>query len=73
MQREVLHGIPYFLDKQGVLYAWTGPRTDSEPVRVGKYDSVREQAVLDDGILDKLKPALDKWRLEEKPRNRKSS
>lgn len=63
MQREILHGVPYFL-KGSELYTW-----NNAPVRIGTYDDKTKRITFDS--LGALGNSLQQWRAEQRPRARK--
>ena len=65
MQREILHGVPYFL-KGNDLYMWNSPS-----MRIGTYDPHTKQVSLES--LDQLHTQLQQWRSEQHPRARNPS
>jgi len=70
MQRQLLDGIPYFLDKHNTIYAWD---SEAAPYRLGSYDPKTKHITYDDGIIDGLTDRLSSWRAKQFPRPRKSA
>ena len=65
MQREILHGVPYLVDKSNKLYTWN----PAAAVCIGTYDGKR--AVVDADAKERLAPLVQEWRQQQKPRPRK--
>jgi len=68
MQRQIIHGVPYFTDVQNRLYTW---EPEGSPSHIGTYDPVKKsvdflpnhQAILDE--------KLATWRRTQHTRSRK--
>jgi hypothetical protein len=63
MQKQILHGVPYYTDKQN-LYIW-----DPESVAIGTYQG--ETITFQPDLLTTLGPRLAAWRAEQQSRVRK--
>lgn len=63
MQKQILHGVPYYTDKQ-TLYIW-----DPESVAIGTYQG--ETITFQPNLITTLNPRLTAWRAEQKSRVRK--
>jgi hypothetical protein len=68
MQREIIHGVPYFLDSKQQVYLW---EPDASPCAIGSYDKQSKQLAFREGLLPSLQDRLAKWRSEQQPRARK--
>jgi len=69
MQREILHGVPYLVDKSNKLYTWSLNPTSA--VCIGTYDAVNKRAVVDADTKERLAPLIQEWRQQQQPRPRK--
>ncbi len=69
MQRQIIHGVPYFLDSQNRLFPWD-TETSSQPI--GQYNPATDSIVYADDHLVKLAGKLAVWREQQKPRLRKA-
>lgn len=65
MQKQIIHGIPYFTDKEK-LYLWDGSATP-----IGTY--VGDSITFTPNLLEHLSEKLSQWRTEQQPRIRKSA
>ena len=63
MQKEIIHGIPYFRDKQ-TLYLW-----DSSSTAIGTYEN--DIITFKPDLLSNLSEKLAIWRTEQESRIRK--
>lgn len=70
MQRQILYGVPYFLDSVGRLFTWD---TTTTPEHIGTYDTTTENIKYADGHLAKLTSRLEDWRSKQQPRPRKAA
>jgi hypothetical protein len=68
MQRQIVDGIPYFLDKHNGVFVWDSETT---PYRLGTYDPKTTHATYNDGVVDGLTDRLSSWRSKQLPRPRK--
>ena len=69
MQREIFHGVPYFIDKQNNLFTWD---TESTPQHIGAYNPTTGDICYDPDHLKKLEARLEAWRGKQEARPRKS-
>jgi hypothetical protein len=69
MQREIVHGVPYFVDGQHNLYTW---ETDTTPQLIGSYNPKSEDVRYNADHLKKLEGKLELWRSKQEPRARKT-
>lgn len=68
MQRQIVDGIPYFLDKQNGVFVWD---SEAAPYRLGTYDPKAKHVTYHDGIIDGLADRLSSWRAKQLSRPRK--
>ena len=68
MQRQIVDGIPYFLDKHNGVYLWD---SEAAPYRLGTYDTTTRHVVYNDGVVDGLTDRLSSWRSKQVARPRK--
>ena len=68
MQRQIVHGIPYFTDAINKLYVW-----DQELPNqcIGNYDSIKKTVEFKSNHLEGLRTHLTAWRSKQLPRSRK--
>jgi hypothetical protein len=69
MQREIINGVPYFIDGQSKLYTW---EIESTPQHIGVYKSTTQSIEYTEGFLEKLEGKLQSWRSKQEPRARKA-
>jgi hypothetical protein len=69
MQRQIIHGVPYFLDSQNRLFPWD-TETSSQPI--GQYNPATDSILYADDHLVKFTGKLAVWREQQKPRLRKA-
>jgi len=67
MQREIMNGIPYFIDGKGGLYTWD----PKNPVRIGTYNPDTKQPIIEPKCRSELESLVEQWRSEQIPRKRK--
>ena len=70
MQREIIHGVPYFISTDNTLWSWNGSKEEKSHC-IGVYDSATKRVVFNSGICEQLQPILDEWRTKQQPRPRK--
>ena len=68
MQRQIVDGIPYFLDKYNGVFLWD---SEAAPYRLGTYDPRTKHVTYTDGVVDGLTDRLSSWRTKQLPRPRK--
>ena len=68
MQRQIIDGIPYFIDAQHRLYNWD---IETTPQHVGTYDPATKRITFLDNHLAPLADRLQDWRTKQQPRLRK--
>ncbi len=76
MQREILHGVPYLVDKSNKLYTWAPPTTTATttattPICIGTYDASNKRAIVAPDAKERLAPLVEEWRQQQQPRARK--
>lgn len=69
MQREIVHGVPYFIDKQHNLYTWD---TEASPQHIGSYNATTGEIRYNTDNFQKLEGRLASWRAKQEARARKS-
>jgi hypothetical protein len=69
MQREILHGVPYLVDKSNKLYTWD--LNPASSICIGTYDAVNKRAVVDADAKERLAPLIQEWRQQQQSRPRK--
>ena len=70
MQREILHGVPYLVDKSNKLYTWT-PGTGAATLCIGTYDATNKRAIVEENTKERLASLVQEWRQQQKPGPRK--
>jgi hypothetical protein len=70
MQRQILYGVPYFLDSVGRLFTWD---TTAPPEHIGSYNTTKETITYTEGHLAKLTARLEDWRSKQESRLRKAT
>jgi hypothetical protein len=69
MQRQIIHGIPFFVDAQKRIYTWeTEP--GCKPQHIGSFSAEGEITFVSNHI-SALSSKLTEWRSTQKPRPRK--
>lgn len=68
MQRQIVDGIPYFLDKHNTVFLWD---SEAAPYRLGSYDPKAKHVTYDDGVVNGLTDRLSAWRSKQNSRPRK--
>jgi hypothetical protein len=68
MQRQLIHGVPYFVNAQNKLYTWD---TEAEPQHIGTYNPSTDTISYVADIQSKLAGRLQSWREQQNPRPRK--
>ena len=68
MQRQIVHGVPYFTDAANRLFTWD---TEAAPQHIGTYHPDTGTVSFTDGHLTKLSGRLQSWRAKQHPRPRK--
>jgi hypothetical protein len=69
MQRQIIQGIPYFVDKKNNLYTWD---LEAEPQLIGTYNAESNSVTFAENHLSKLTDRLQAWRAAQVSRPRKS-
>jgi hypothetical protein len=70
MQRQILYGIPYFVDSAHKLYTWD---RESAPQHVGQYNPLDKSLQFKDKCIEGLANRLAEWRANQVPRLRKAN
>lgn len=70
MQRQLIHGVPYFVNAQNKLYTWD---TEAEPQPIGTYNPSTDTISYLPDVQSKLAGRLQSWREQQKSRPRKPS
>ncbi len=71
MQRQLIHGVPYFTDKSNAAYLWD---TDaSPPINIGTYNPTTKTVSFHPGVPEKLTDRLEQWRANQTARPRKAT
>jgi hypothetical protein len=70
MQRQIIHGVPYFVDSQNRLFTWD---TESAPQQIGHYEPQSQAVTFAEDHLPKLSSRLAIWRGSQQARLRKAS
>ena len=68
MQRQIIHGVPYFIDGSSNLYLWD-PEAPAQ--RVGTYNKATDSITFGDNHLAQLTDRLQVWRSKQAARPRK--
>jgi hypothetical protein len=68
MQRQIIDGIPYFVDAQNRLFNWD---IETTPQHIGAYDPATKRIIFLDNYLAPLADRLQEWRAKQQPRLRK--
>ena len=68
MQRQIVHGIPYFTDAINKLYVWDHELPNQ---CIGTYDSIKKTVEFKSNHLEGLREHLAVWRRNQLPRSRK--
>jgi hypothetical protein len=69
MQRQIIHGVPFFVDAQKRIYTWEA-ESGSKPQHVGSLSADGEITFVGNH-LSNLSGKLATWRAGQKPRPRK--
>ena len=69
MQRQIVDGVPYFIDKQNTVYLWDTQTTT--PTRIGTYSPTTKSVSLQSDLQTKLSGKLEQWRSNTQPRLRR--
>jgi hypothetical protein len=68
MQRQIVHGIPYFTDSINKLYVWDHELPNQ---CIGTYNSIKKTVEFNSNHLEGLREHLTVWRSKQIPRSRK--
>ncbi len=68
MQRQIIHGVPYFIDGSSNLYLWD-PEAPAQ--RIGTYTKATDTVTYSDNHLAQLTDRLQVWREKQFARPRK--
>lgn len=68
MQRQIIHGVPYFIDGANNLHLWD---TETTAYRVGTYAKATDSVTFTDNHLTQLSERLQVWRSKQFARPRK--
>jgi hypothetical protein len=69
MQRQIVDGVPYFIDKQNAVYLWD--TETSTPARIGSYNSTTKSLQLEPNLTSKFHGKLELWRAIQQSRPRR--
>jgi hypothetical protein len=69
MQRQIIHGVPYFIDGENKLYIW---EPNGPPEQIGIYNPANESITYNPEHLKGLATHLTLWRSNQHARSRKS-
>jgi hypothetical protein len=70
MQRQIIHGVPYFTDAANNLYLWS---TEQSATCIGSYDPATQAITFQQDHLTTIKDQLTAWRSSQTIRARKST
>jgi hypothetical protein len=70
MQRQIINGVPYFVDKAMRLYTW---ETEREPQCIGTYNGESNTIQFTEGYIGQLGEGLARWRQGIQSRVRKGA
>jgi hypothetical protein len=70
MQRQILYGIPYFIDSAHKLYTWD---RESAPQHIGQFNPSDKSVQFKDNHLNGLSNRLAEWRALQISRLRKAT
>ena len=70
MQRQIIHGVPYFIDSQNKLYLW---ESEEPAYYIGTYAPDTKTVSYEPNCIKKLSERLDIWRNNQVPRTRNST
>ena len=68
MQRQIIHGVPYFIDGANNLHLWD---TEAPAHRIGTYSKATDTLTFTDNHLTQLSDRLQAWRSKQIARPRK--
>ena len=69
MQRQIIHGVPYFIDGANNLHLWD---TETSAHRIGTYSKATDTVTFTDNHLTQLSDRLQAWRSKQAARPRKA-
>lgn len=70
MQRQIIHGVPYFTDAANNLYIWS---TEEPKINIGTYNPATQAITFQPNHIATLGDQLTTWRANQKIRARKST
>ena len=70
MQRQIIHGVPYFTDTLNRLFTWD---TETQPQPIGTYSPATNTITYTDNHIAQLSQRLQTWRTNQTARLRKPS
>ena len=70
MQRQIIHGVPYFTDAANNLYIWS---TEEPATIIGTYNPAAQAITFQSNHLTAIKDQLVAWRSSQTIRARKST
>jgi len=68
MQRQIVHGVPYFTDAANKLYIWDA---EQPAYSIGTYDPIKKTVEYESNHRIGLKDRLAAWRSKQVARSRK--
>jgi hypothetical protein len=66
MQRQIIHGIPYYVDSKNKLYTYS-----DDSVHIGSYNPTNSVVEYIEGIHATLGDSVKQWRIGQSSRSRK--
>jgi hypothetical protein len=70
MQRQIISGIPYYVDTANKLFTWD---TEASPQHIGSHDPTTGTITYEPDHLANLATRLQVWREKQQPRERKAT
>jgi len=70
MQRQIIHGVPYFTDAANNVYIWS---TEQQTTPIGTYNPANQAITFQQDHLTALADQLVTWRANQRIRERKST
>lgn len=68
MQRQIIHGVPYFTDTLNRLFTWDA---EAQPYPIGTYSPTTNTITYTDNHIAQLSQRLQTWRTNQHARLRK--
>lgn len=69
MQKQLIHGVPYFTDKSNTVFLWDAE--SSPPFAIGTFNPIAKTVSYNDNIKETLASKLTAWRQAQEARPRK--